>query len=271
MAESPIVVGVLGLGEAGSCMVADLLAAGAVVRAYDPAVPAPAGTVAATDEADAASGAGLVLSLTTTADSMTAAANAAPGVADGAVWAEASSSSPEHKKRIAGLLPDRSLVADLALMSTVPGQGIRVPMTASGPGAAPLQELLAPLGARVEVIDGPIGAAAARKLLRSVFFKGLAAAVVESLVAAQAVGLEAPTYAEIARELDRADATTVERLVSGSLRHAVRRADEMAAAAEMLDSLDVPPRVSSASRQWLEQLTDPEMRAILLTIMSTDR
>ena len=37
----------------------------------------------------------------------------------------------------------------------------------------------------VEVIDGPIGAAATRKLLRSVFYKGLAAAVVEALAAAE--------------------------------------------------------------------------------------
>ncbi|MDH2412558.1 DUF1932 domain-containing protein [Nocardioides sp. CER19] len=254
MTTEPTTVAVLGTGEAGSALVADLLAAGAVVRAYDPAVAAPEGTVACSDEADAVSGADLVLSVNSSADSLTAATNAAPGLREGVVWAEANSSSPSRKREVAGALPAHVLVADLALMSTVPGQGIRVPMTASGPGAGRAAELLGPLGATVAVVDGPIGDAAARKLLRSVFFKGLAAAVVESLEAARAAGLEDETHAEIARELERAGATTVERLVSGSIRHAVRRAHEMSAAAEMLDDLGVPPRVARASERWLEDL-----------------
>jgi 3-hydroxyisobutyrate dehydrogenase-like beta-hydroxyacid dehydrogenase len=261
MTTGPTTVAVLGLGEAGSAFVGDLLAAGAIVRAYDPAVAAPGGTVACSDEADAASGADLVLSVNSSADSLTAATHAAAGLAAGAVWAEANSSSPARKREVAAALPDHVLVADLALMSTVPGQGIRVPMTASGPGAARAAELLGPLGATVTVVDGGIGAAAARKLLRSVFFKGLAAAVVESLEAARAAGLEDETHAEIARELERAGAATVERLVSGSIRHAVRRSHEMAAAAEMLDDLGVPPRVARASEQWLEQLAARGERA----------
>lgn len=254
MPTEPTIVAVLGLGEAGSAFVADLLAAGAVVRAYDPAVPAPAGSVACANEADAASGADLVLSVNTSNDSLTAATNAAPGLCAGAVWAEANSSSPARKRRVAEALPAHALVTDLALMSPVPGQGIRVPMTASGPGAERTAALLGPLGATVTVVEGRIGDAAARKLLRSVFFKGLAAAVVESLEAARAAGLEDETRAEIARELDMADAATVERLVSGSLRHAIRRSHEMAAAAEMLEDLEVPPRVARASQEWLEQL-----------------
>jgi len=54
-------------------------------------------------------------------------------------------------------------------------------MLASGAGAAQAAQLLAGLGASVECIEGPPGTAAERKLLRSVFFKGLAAAVAEAL------------------------------------------------------------------------------------------
>jgi 3-hydroxyisobutyrate dehydrogenase-like beta-hydroxyacid dehydrogenase len=42
----------------------------------------------------------------------------------------------------------------------------------------------------VDVLPGPPGAAAARKLVRSVFYKGLAAAVTEALRAARAAGCE---------------------------------------------------------------------------------
>ena len=42
--ERPLVIAVLGLGEAGSVIARDLVAAGVVVRGYDPAVAAsPAG------------------------------------------------------------------------------------------------------------------------------------------------------------------------------------------------------------------------------------
>jgi 3-hydroxyisobutyrate dehydrogenase-like beta-hydroxyacid dehydrogenase len=197
-----------------------------------------------------------VLSVNSSDDSLLAASHAASGLAPGAVWAEANSSSPARKREVAGVLPDHALVADLALMSTVPGHGIGVPMTASGPGARRAAELLGPLGATVTVVDGPVGAAATRKLLRSVFYKGLAAAVVESLAAAERAGLAEETRGEIARELDRASAATLDRLVEGSRRHAVRRSHEMEAAARMLDDLGVPPRVAGASRDWLEQLAE---------------
>jgi hypothetical protein len=45
----------------------------------------------------------------------------------------------------------------------------------------------------------------------------------------------------IANELTRADASTVDRLVTGSRQHAVRREHEMEAAAQLLDSLGFPP------------------------------
>jgi 3-hydroxyisobutyrate dehydrogenase-like beta-hydroxyacid dehydrogenase len=255
LTERRTTVAVLGVGEAGSAFVADLLAAGAVVRAYDPAVAPPAGVVGCADEAEAVTGADLVLSVNSSADSLTAATNAAPGLAAGAVWAEANSSAPARKQEVAGALPARVSVADLALMSTVPGLGLRVPMVASGAGAVRLAALLAPLGASVSVVAGDVGAAASRKLLRSIFYKGLAAAVVESLEAARAAGLEPETRTEIARELERATAETVDRLVRGSVRHAERRSHEMAAAGDMLHALGVPDRVARASQEWLEDLS----------------
>ena len=247
-------VALLGLGEAGSAFAADLLAAGVTLRAYDPKVTAPDGALDCRDEADAVTGADLVISANSAADAVTAATRAGTGLAPSTVYVDANTSSPARKREIAAALPDGALFADVALMSTVPGLGIRVPMVASGPAAGRAAELLTVVGATVTVVDGPAGEAAGRKLLRSVFFKGLAAAVVESLEAARAAGLETETRAEIARELERATAATVDRLVDGSRRHAVRRSHEMAAAVEMLDGLGVPSRVSAASRDWLEQL-----------------
>lgn len=247
-------VALLGLGEAGSAFAADLLDAGATLRAYDPKVEPPDGAVACSDEADAVTGSDLVISVNSAADAVTAAVNGGGALAPDAVWADVNTASPARKREVAEALPEGALFADVALMSTVPGLGLRVPMVASGPAAVRAGELLGSLGASVTVLDAPIGEAAGRKLLRSVFFKGMAAAAVESIEAARAAGLELETRAEIERELERATAALLDRLLEGSRRHAVRRSHEMSAAVEMLDGLGVSSRVSAASRDWLDEL-----------------
>ncbi|NBM16019.1 DUF1932 domain-containing protein [Streptomyces sp. GC420] len=143
-------------------------------------------------------------------------------------------------------------------MAPVPGRGLRTPMLACGEGADGVADLLGALGASVEVLPGGPGTAAGRKLLRSVFYKGLAAAVVEALEAARAAGCERWLRNNIVAELTRAGEDTVERLETGTRRHAVRRAAEMAAAAELLTELDVPPLVTNASRELLERLSAGE-------------
>jgi 3-hydroxyisobutyrate dehydrogenase-like beta-hydroxyacid dehydrogenase len=112
------------------------------------------------------------------------------------------------------------------------------------------------LGADVTVQDGPAGAAIARKLLRSVFYKGLAAAVVEALAAAEAAGCGDWLRANIRAELAGFDEQTLDRLVDGTRRHARRHADEMAAAGEQLRGLAVPPRVTDAALDLLIALRD---------------
>ncbi len=127
-------------------------------------------------------------------------------------------------------------------------------MLVSGAAAVAVAGRLNELGGRVEVLPGPAGTAAGRKLLRSVFYKGMAAAVVEALCAARAAGCEEWLRANIAAELLAAGADTVDRLEQGSRTHALRRTDEMAAAVALLDELSVPARVAAASRDWLAQL-----------------
>jgi 3-hydroxyisobutyrate dehydrogenase-like beta-hydroxyacid dehydrogenase len=256
----PTCVAVLGLGEAGGAITADLVAAGADVRAYDPRVAAPAGTFPCAGEADAVAGAGLVLSVNSAADGPVALRHATPGLAAGAVWADLNTGSAAMKRALAEQLAGTAsgaVFVDVALMSPVPGRGIRTPMLASGAAAARYAELMRPLGATVEVLSGPPGEAATRKLLRSVFYKGLAAAVVEALTAAREAGLEPWLRENIAAELAGFDRATVQRLEEGSRRHALRRSHEMAAATELLTDLGVAARVAAAARDLLTELAGP--------------
>jgi len=252
--DSPVIA-VLGLGEAGSAIAADLRDAGIAVRGFDPVAAAPAGIIACDGDASACRGAGLVLSLTTAHEAEAALIASLPGVGVDAVYADLNTSSSALKERLATLAGEAGVrFADVALMSPVPGHGLRTPMLVSGPAAEDYALLLRGIGANVEVLPGPPGAAAARKLVRSVFFKGLAAAVTESLRAARAAGCEDWIRENIAAELAAASAATVDRLEHGSIQHARRRAEEMAAASDLLRELGVPARIAGASEQWLLQL-----------------
>lgn len=250
-----VCVAVLGLGEAGGAISQDLAAAGVRVRAYDP-LPRPSeGLISCTDEADAARGADLILSVNSAKAAKDALRAGLAGVGEGAVWADLNTAAPELKRRLGEVAAEAGVAfADVSLMAPVPGKGLFTPMLVSGPAARSYADLLGPVGARITTLDGPAGEAATRKLLRSVFFKGMAAAAVEALHAARQAGLEDWMRQHIAEELASADEKFAERLETGSYQHAVRRAEEMRAATQLLGELDVPARISEASRAWLDQL-----------------
>jgi 3-hydroxyisobutyrate dehydrogenase-like beta-hydroxyacid dehydrogenase len=249
-------IAVLGLGEAGSEIARDLVAAGADVRGYDPkGLPVP-GVQERRSEAEAVADADLVLSVNSSHDAMTALQNALPALRPGTVWADLNTASPGLKAALAGKAGEAVPVVDVALMSPVPGKGVRTPMLVSGPAADRYAETMTAYGAQVTVQPGPVGEAISRKLLRSVFYKGLAAAVVEAVTAAEAAGCGDWLRGNVSAELAGFDERTIDRLIDGTHKHARRRADEMTAATEQLVELGVPARIAPAARDLLIALRD---------------
>jgi 3-hydroxyisobutyrate dehydrogenase-like beta-hydroxyacid dehydrogenase len=247
------VVTVLGLGEAGGRLAADLVKAGVEVNGYEPfTASGPEGVTQADDPAAAVSSSSVVLALTTASTALAAAESTLPGFRAGVIYADLNTASPALKREIAALVAGAGArFADVALLGAVPAHGLRTPTLASGPGARAFAELFQPLGMPVEVVSDRPGDAAARKLLRSVFMKGLAASVLESLHAADAAGHAAWLEREIAAVIGE---PLLERLVEGSRRHAARRVDEMEAARELLLELGVEPRIVEATAAILAEL-----------------
>jgi 3-hydroxyisobutyrate dehydrogenase-like beta-hydroxyacid dehydrogenase len=249
-------VAVLGLGEAGGAIAADLAASGAEVRAWDPVVEEPPSGVRMAPSGEAAvTGASAVLSVNTAAAALELARELRPALGAGQLYADLNTASPALKAEIAATVrPSGALFADVALMGPVPGRGLRTPSVVSGDGASLFAELFAPRGMPVELVEGGPGAAAARKLLRSVFMKGLAAAAIESLAAAREAGHEEWLHDQLGATLAEADSALLERLLSSSRRHAGRRVHEMESARTMLAELGVEPRVCAAALEWLRDL-----------------
>ena len=237
-------VAVLGLGEAGGRIAADLAAAGCTVRGWD-----PARTSSAASDIDAVREADVVLSLNAAAAALAVAQGVAGALRADAVYADLNTAAPALKRELARAVP--VAFADVALVGVVPSTGLRTATLASGSGAERFAQLFRPVGMPVDVVGAEPGDAAGLKLLRSVFMKGIAASAIESLEAAEAAGVADRVRADIASVLGE---PLLERLLTGSRLHAARRAEEMHAAAEHVRDLGVPPRIATAAAAWLEQL-----------------
>jgi 3-hydroxyisobutyrate dehydrogenase-like beta-hydroxyacid dehydrogenase len=242
-------VGVLGLGEAGSAIAAGLVAAGCDVRGWDP-VAQPDGIPFTRSARDAALGAEVVLSVNAAAAALDAARSVTSVLQPGQLYADLNTTAPSLKQELADVVLPADF-ADVALLGPVPGSGLATPALASGPGAERFAELVGPLGMPIEIVGARAGEAAGRKLVRSVFMKGIAAAAGESLEAGRAAGVEDWLRPEISAVLGE---PLLDRLLVGSEKHAVRRIDEMEAAAAYLRELGVEPRIAEAAAGWLAQL-----------------
>ena len=172
------------------------------------------------------------------------------GAAGQTVYADANTASAGLKQGLAAIADEAGVpFADIALMSPVPGRGLHTPMVVSGPAAEDVARLLGACGATVSVLPGPAGAAATRKLLRSVFYKGMAAAAIEALHAARAAGCEDWLREHIAAELAAADAGTLARLEA--LEKAWWQSEGLSAGQPCRDPAGALNRLERLSRRWL--------------------
>lgn len=249
-------VTVFGLGEAGSLIAADLAEAGSDVHGYDPAdVPTPEGVTRHEEPGPSAVGSSLVIAATAAGDAPGALAQACDEMDRGVIYADVSTSPPSLKEDLAGTATSQELLfVDVALMGTVPGNGVSTPAFASGPGAARFAEFLNAVGGNVEVLGDRPGDAAARKLLRSVVTKGLTSVLIESLKAAEAHGSSEWLWDHLIELLTDADHRLLERLIGGTPKHVDRRISEMESARAFLQSLRVSPTMTAATVEALQQV-----------------
>lgn len=251
-------IAVFGLGEAGSLISADLARTGMTVAGYDPAgVRTPPGVSRFDNPVDAVAGAEVVLGITAQADAVQAISQALDAISTDALYADLSTSSAGVKRQLADIATARGFdFVDIALMTIVPGYGLRTPALASGPGAGRYVSLFKPLGVPVEAISRVPGDAATRKLLRSVMMKGLASLVIEAMQAGHAAGCAHWLWRNMAEQLTAADEKMLSRLVTGTGTHALRRMHEMEASMALLQELGVDPIMTRSTVQSHKQVLE---------------
>ncbi len=257
-------IAVLGVGEAGGLIAADLIAKGVIVNGYDPKpVLMPDGVIHCQTPQEAVARADAVIAVTPGSDADTAMRQCIDDLAPHAFYADFSTNAPSVKRELAGLAEAHGIpFVDVALMTLVPGHGLYTPVMVAGTAAESFKEVFSALGMPVETVAGEAGEAAARKLLRSVMMKGLAAVVIESMRAGEAAGCADWLWQNLSQQIASATEETVGRLVAGTATHAVRRLHEMECSQAMLESLGVDPLMTRSTVESLRRVPHVGVPAI---------
>jgi 3-hydroxyisobutyrate dehydrogenase-like beta-hydroxyacid dehydrogenase len=250
------VITILGLGEAGRLYAEGLTEAGAAIRGYDPFADARGSGIEQFDDlSEAVAGANVIISLVGAGACRRVADNVMPLLQTSAIFADFNTASPGTKADLAALAAShRTSMVDVAVMAPVPREGSKTPLMVSGDRAVDFAAIFGAFGTPVDVVPGPAGAAASRKLLRSVFMKGLAGIVLECEAAGKAADCSEWLLNDIAQELGPNGREFVERLITGSHQHAQRRTHEVQDALGFLQELGSPSWMTQGTLEWISSL-----------------
>jgi 3-hydroxyisobutyrate dehydrogenase-like beta-hydroxyacid dehydrogenase len=222
-----------------------------------------ANVLGASSAAEAVTGAEAVFSVVTADQAHEAAVAALPGLVQGALFFDCDSCAPQTKLRTAERVEGAGArYVDVAVMAPVHPRLHRTPLLISGPHVEAAAVALASLGMSATIHDGPVGAASAVKMIRSIMMKGLEALVCECVLAGRKAGV-------IDAVLDSLDDTypgfawkersayMLERVMT----HGLRRAAEMREVALTVDLLGLKGGMSRASVGWQQAIGELGLRA----------
>jgi 3-hydroxyisobutyrate dehydrogenase-like beta-hydroxyacid dehydrogenase len=202
------------------------------------------------------------MSMVPTAYTLTTAMDALKHVKTGQLFADASTSLPNDMVVIAKAAADRGLeFTDAAMLGSLPKDKHKVPILVSGTGADRFLELMKPLGMDIEKVSDKAGDASAIKLTRSIYMKGLATLMTETLMCAYKNNIQDKIIESISGSLDGEKfIVTANRLISGNAIHSERRTHEMESVIEFAEECGIRPTMTIATKKSLEELNDLNLR-----------
>src|SRR5262249_42664897 len=123
MGNSPLSVGILGLGEAGLALATDLASMGVDGKGGDPKQHAGGSGISVVAEPEDVASADVVMSVNSAATAISAAASVADVLGPSQAYADLNSGSPAMKQAVARIVePSGASFVDVALMAAVPGK-----------------------------------------------------------------------------------------------------------------------------------------------------
>ena len=250
--SNTVKVGIIGFGEVGGILAADLAMAGAVVAAFDVApgaqARARAAGIAAESPADVCRDAGMIF-VCVTAGSVPDAMRSLDGALGHAPFVVDVNSVSPGTKQAAGRTVEAAggRYVEAAVMASVPPKRLATPMLLGGTHAGAFKDAAEPFGMDLTVFSSELGRASSVKMCRSVMIKGLEALTTECMLAARHYGVEADVLRTMGDTLPHPDWPGLARyVISRALIHGKRRAEEMREVAHTVDDAGVDPLLSRA-------------------------
>jgi 3-hydroxyisobutyrate dehydrogenase-like beta-hydroxyacid dehydrogenase len=260
-AGGPLRIALIGYGEVGQTLAADLHSSGmrdlaAWDRQFRDGGSMPSRAAASSGHvrvaagmADALTGRTLIISAVTAGECAPAAREASGSIAPGAFYLDLNSVSPGTRREAAAVVEAAGArYVEAAVMSPIAPKRIASPILLGGPHAPVLAPLARAVGfGGAEVFDLTLGRASATKMCRSVMVKRLEAFVTESLLAARRYGVTEAVIESLEDLFPTEDWDSKARyLISRSLEHGRRRAEEMEEAARAVGEVGIEPLMSRA-------------------------
>ncbi|MGH8294915.1 MAG: DUF1932 domain-containing protein [Steroidobacteraceae bacterium] len=254
-------IALIGYGEVGQILAADLHAAGiqdlsAWDRDFPNAASLPSRAAAASGHVriaagmtDALGSRTLVISAVTAGNCVAAALAAAPSLPRRAIYFDLNSVAPATKSAAASAIEaGGGRFVEAAVMSPISPRRIATSMLIGGPHAAAFEPVARSLGfSGVQLFDPVVGRASATKMCRSVIIKGLESLLTESLLAARHYGVEATVLASLRDLFPHEDWERIAAyMITRSLQHGRRRAEEMREAARTVAEAGLEPSMTLA-------------------------
>ena len=213
--------------------------------------------------AEAVAEADAVFSVVTADQAHAAAVATLPGLKAGALFFDCDSCAPQTKVRSAKEVDATGArYVDVAVMAPVHPRLHHTPLLIGGPHAQAGAAALKALDMKVEIHDGPVGAASAIKMVRSIMMKGLEALVCECVLAGELAGVTDKVLDSLddtypGFDWRKRSAYMLERVMT----HGVRRAAEMREVALTVDLLGLNGAMSRASVEWQQQIGEMKLKA----------
>jgi 3-hydroxyisobutyrate dehydrogenase-like beta-hydroxyacid dehydrogenase len=262
-------ISLLGFGEVGSLIAASLSSLpGVVLTAFDKQfddkdskpvlrISQQSNIIRAANAVDLVAGADLVISAVTAGQALEAAQSVLGALPESCWYMDLNSVCPDTKRKCAEMVNGAGArYIEGAVMSPIHPKGMASPVLLAGRFAKDFEPLAKSLGfANCRFFSEKNGQAAATKMCRSVIIKGLESLLAESLLAARHYGVEEEVVGSLGNLMPGVDWTIHSAyMLSRSLEHGARRAEEMHEVAATVAGADVPAHMSSAcakSQEWM--------------------
>lgn len=259
--DRPNSIGLLGLGEVGRILATDIHAlTGGAIKAYDilfdDAQSAPSraavqlpGVVRCESALELVTGCDLLISVVTAARDLDAAQSVVAALDDGTWFLDLNSVAPTTKMAVADVIETAGgRYVEGAVMSSIEPQRSASPILLGGPHAQLFADVAIDLGfTGARAFSDSIGPASATKMCRSVVVKGIESLLTESLLAARHYGVEDDVLTSLRGLANNDDWEGFARyMISRSLLHGARRAEEMREVANTVGDAGIEPLMSSA-------------------------